>query len=137
MAQKCLSQDIVTDLPGSELLEAMFKTQEEIETLKTLIKERKKALKRATERCLGTGLRSSGKHRLVSYSKSTYQLNEVEFKRDYPSLFDELAKVSSARAWKALDGDEKYFVIGTDREYEVIELPESESEDFVCEVAER
>jgi len=135
MGQKCLSQDIASDLAGNELLEAMFKVQEEIEALKALIKDRKKALKRATERCVDRGLRSSSKHRLVSYRKTSWKLKDAKFKKECPDLFDELAKVSSAQARKALDDDEEYFLVSSETEYSVIELPELE--DCVCEVAER
>jgi hypothetical protein len=139
MAQRCLPQDIAADLVGNgnELLESMFAVQEEIKALESQIKDRKKALKRATERCVDIGLKSSGKHRLVSYRKTSWKLKEVEFKRDYPELFEDLAKVTPAQARKALDDDEEYFLVSYDHEYEVVELPESEAEDFVCEVAVR
>lgn len=135
MSQRCLPPDIASDLTGNDLLEAMFKVQEEIEALKALTKDRKKALKRATERCVDMGFRSSSKHRLVSYRKESWELKKAKFKKECPDLFNELATVSSAKARKALDDDEEYFLVSYDHEYEVVELPESE--DFVCEVAVR
>lgn len=138
MAQRCLPLDAIRgSIDENDLLEAMFATQEEIESLKTRVRVLKKSLKNATERCVGIGLRSSSRHRLVSYRKVTWELKEAKFKKDCPDLFNELAKVSAAKARKALDDDEEYFLVGYDHDYEVVELPESEAEDFVCEVAVR